>query len=73
MALRHAETILGWHENRMPKDIPPSWMWPYGEELDRWFKNNSGDDSSDDSDDDRPEDTDNEWVRDRMKQMGIAR
>lgn len=37
MAVRHAQRILAWFENRREKDIPPEWMWPFPDEIDRWF------------------------------------
>lgn len=37
-AIYHANKILDWYENFPEDDIPPEWMWPFEEELDKWFK-----------------------------------
>lgn len=29
--------ILGWQENLPSDDMPPSWMWPFDDPLERWF------------------------------------
>lgn len=37
-AIAHAQMILGWYENRPPKEIPPEWMWPFDSALEEWFE-----------------------------------
>lgn len=51
VAISHAFSILGWHENRMPDKIPPHWMWPHDEELEKFFKSVDDRDESTDRDD----------------------
>lgn len=37
-AIQHAEQILGWYENMSSDEIPPTWMWPFADELNEWFE-----------------------------------
>lgn len=37
-AIRHANTILDWHENLPEDETPPKWMWRFDDELDGWFE-----------------------------------
>lgn len=37
MAISHAQTILNWQENLFGEDMPPEWMWPFNEELEKHF------------------------------------
>jgi hypothetical protein len=37
MAIEHAYRILGWQENLVKDEMPPPWMWPHEEELEKWF------------------------------------
>lgn len=30
--------VLGWHENLLPEEVPPEWMWPLTDELEGWFE-----------------------------------
>ena len=54
-AIDHASMVLGWRENLLPEDSPPSWMLPFDDELTLWFDEvkarreaeNAGDDVSD--------------------------
>jgi len=36
-AIDHAARILNWQESVLSEDMPPSWMWPFEEELEVWF------------------------------------
>lgn len=36
-AINQAFTILSWYENYTEKEVPPTYMWEDGEELERWF------------------------------------
>ncbi len=38
VALQHADHILSWYENISTEEIPPTWMWPFPDELDEWFE-----------------------------------
>lgn len=29
--------MLEWYENLTDDEIPPQWMWPFSDELERWF------------------------------------
>lgn len=68
-AIEHSEIILSWYENLQAKEIPPPWMWPFQDELDKWFeeiesirKNESGSGS-----DETPEDMDDNEFASRFK------
>lgn len=37
MAISHAHRILDWQENLSSDEVPPSWMWPFEDELEIWF------------------------------------
>lgn len=30
--------VVDWHENLMPDEVPPPWMWPFEDELEIWFE-----------------------------------
>lgn len=36
-AISHANTILDWFENLPSDEQPPTWMWPFPDELKEWF------------------------------------
>ena len=38
LAITHARLVLSWEENLLKKEQPPSWMWPFPEELKTWFE-----------------------------------
>lgn len=38
MAVAHADTVLHWRENLMSEEMPPEWMWPFPDELNKWFE-----------------------------------
>lgn len=38
MAVSHADTILHWRENLLADEMPPEWMWPFPDELNKWFE-----------------------------------
>lgn len=38
LALSHASTILHWQKNLTSEEMPPQWMWPFGDELEEWFE-----------------------------------
>lgn len=55
MAIEHALKVCSWQENLIGKEMPPSWMWPFDDELEIWFervdrerKEKYGGDSEDD-------------------------
>lgn len=37
MAIAHAHRVLDWQENLPSDEVPPSWMWPFEDELEIWF------------------------------------
>lgn len=37
-AFQHASLILAWQENLESHEVPPEWMWPFGDELAEWFE-----------------------------------
>lgn len=37
-AISHANKVLSWQENLSSDEMPPSWMWPFDEELELWFE-----------------------------------
>jgi hypothetical protein len=37
MAISHGLSILNWQENLAKDEMPPEWMWIFGDELDKWF------------------------------------
>lgn len=37
-AFSYALTIIGWQRNLAPDEVPPRWMWPFGDELEQWFE-----------------------------------
>jgi hypothetical protein len=37
-ALQHAVTVLSWMRNLGKDELPPQWMWPFHDELDKWFE-----------------------------------
>lgn len=38
LAIQHASTVINWQENMVRKEMPPSWMWPFPDELEIWFE-----------------------------------
>lgn len=36
-SVQHANRVLDWQENLSGDELPPSWMWPFEDELDIWF------------------------------------
>lgn len=39
MALAHADAVCQWRENTLEDEMPPQWMWPFSEEVERHFAN----------------------------------
>lgn len=39
MAVAHAVTVLQWREKALPEEIPPEWMWPFPDELEKHWAN----------------------------------
>lgn len=38
LAYEHANLILDWQENLTSDEMPPRWMWAFGDELEIWFE-----------------------------------
>lgn len=38
LAINHANRVSDWQENLGNEEMPPSWMWPYEDELESWFE-----------------------------------
>lgn len=38
VAIEHASKVCDWQENLLSEEVPPSWMWPFDEELVEWFE-----------------------------------
>lgn len=55
LAISHAFAILSWYENRPSDKIPPRYMWPHDEELEKFFKRVDDVDNQSSSDDDDDE------------------
>lgn len=67
---------MSWHEDLLEKEVPPSWMWPFEDELKEWFEQvkadrenrYGGDDADDDGDSGgKPMMLSNEFARGRRK------
>lgn len=37
-AINHANLVLSWKENLISDEMPPEWMWPFGDLLNEWFE-----------------------------------
>ena len=37
VAIEHALTILSWHENLSPEEVPPEYLWEDSEGLEQWW------------------------------------
>lgn len=37
MAIQHANAILSWFENLPSDEQPPTWMWPFSDEISEHF------------------------------------
>jgi hypothetical protein len=61
VAISHAFTILSWHENRPKDKIPPRWMWPHDNEVDKFFKRVDESDGNTEVEDERAF-SDNEYA-----------
>lgn len=64
VAISHSFAVLSWYENRPSEKIPPRWMWPHDEELEKFF--DRVDDSGSPSEDDEEVAFENEFA-DRFK------
>lgn len=38
MAISHANTVLDWMGNLPEDEMPPEWMWPFGEDVEEHFE-----------------------------------
>lgn len=38
LAIQHANGILNWFENLSRDEQPPEWMWPFADEIEKWFR-----------------------------------